>query len=480
MMAMNQSADLPLCVDCDGTLIKTDLLHEGLLLLVKQSPVSLLLLPLWLVRGKAYLKQRVAERVRFQWETLPYTTRVLDIIRLARQQGRTVVLATASPRLWAAAIASHVGGFDSVVATEGDRNLGGRLKAAYLSESYGERGFDYVGNGRSDVAVWSRARAAIVVSSSKSLIARAHAVSRVDEVVDVPSGGPLAYLKMIRLHQWAKNLLVFVPIAAAHRLGAAESLASAMLAFVAFSLCASAVYVMNDLLDLDSDRQHIRKARRPLAAGVIPVHHAAVIAPALVVASIMLGSALSPAFLIVLAAYFAMTMAYSLRLKRQVIVDVLLLAALYTMRVIAGAVATAVTPSFWLLACSMFLFLSLAVVKRYSELQVTLAQSKHAAAGRGYSVTDLPLLMALGVSAGMAAVLVLALYINDVDTRHLYPSTPWLWLVPPLILYWVCRVWMKTHRGEINDDPVVFALRDWQSLVTVALAGVCFMLASFP
>lgn len=478
MSAAPAPADVPLCVDCDGTLIKTDLLHEGLLLLVKQAPLSLLELPLWLLRGKAFVKQRVAEKVRFDWATLPYTPRVLELVREARAKRRIVVLATASPRAWGDAIAAHVGLFDRVVATDGEQNLSGPAKAASLADSYGVGGFDYIGNGRSDVAVWAQSRQAIVVSSSDSLLRAAREAAEVAEVVSVERAGPLAYIKMIRVHQWLKNLLVGVPLASAHLLGSGESVGLAVLAFFAFSLCASAVYLVNDLLDLDADRQHIRKRNRPLAAARIPVHYAALMAPVLLTASVAISLALPPAFLLVLTGYFAMTLAYSLRLKRQVVVDVILLAALYTTRIVAGAVAVGVTPSFWLLAFSMFLFLSLAIVKRYSEMRVTLEQSKQTAAGRGYAVGDLPVLLSLGVSAGMAAVLVLALYINDPDTRRLYPATVWLWFVPPLILYWVSRVWMKTHRGEIDDDPVVFAVRDWQSLLTVALAGVCFVLAA--
>ena len=473
-----ESLAVPLCVDCDGTLIRTDLLHEGLLLLVKQAPLALLLLPFWLLRGKAHFKQQVAARVAFRWDSLPYRPRVLELMQAARAEERPVVLATASPKAWADGIAAHVGSVSQVVATEDGHNLLGPAKAARLAALCGERRFDYAGNDGNDVAVWARARAAIVVSSSPALIARAGAVAEVQEVVPDERAGLLAYVKMIRVHQWLKNLLVFLPFIAAHRLGSADSLLRATLAFAAFCLCASAVYVINDLLDLDADRQHVRKRNRPLAAGRIPVAHAIVAAPLLLAGAVGLALLLPPALLLVLGTYFAMTMAYSLRLKRQVIVDVLLLAALYTMRLLAGAVATSVVPSFWLLAFSMFLFLSLALVKRYSELKATLAQNQHTAAGRGYSVTDLPVLMALGVSAGMAAVLVLALYINDPETRRLYPGTLWLWLVPTLMLYWVSRVWMKTHRDEIDDDPVVWAVRDWQSLLTVLLLGVCFVAAS--
>ncbi len=470
--------DVPLCIDCDGTLIRTDLLHEALILLVKQAPLSLLLLPVWLLRGKAHFKEQIARRVRFRWDTLPYTPRILELARAARAANRQVVLATASPRPWADGIAAHTAAFDDVVATEGARNLAGSAKGQELSERYGVRGYDYAGNGRADLPVWQSARRAIVVSPSASLAAAAGAITQVEEVVREDRATPLTYLRMIRVHQWLKNLLVFVPLVSAHRIGSGPDLLAAATAFLAFSLCASTVYVINDLLDLEADRQHLRKRHRPFASGIVPVHHGLLIAPVLLLGSVALALRVSPAFLGVLAAYFAMTLAYSLRLKRQVIVDVILLAALYTMRILAGAVATLVTPSFWLLAFSMFVFLSLAVVKRYSELQATLQQSKQSAAGRGYAVSDLPVLLSLGVSAGMAAVLVLALYINDPDTRRLYPETRWLWLVPPLMLYWVSRIWMKAHRGEVDDDPVVFAIRDWQSLVTVGLLAICFSMAT--
>ena len=288
----------------------------------------------------------------------------------------------------------------------------------------------------------------------------------------------LTFLKMIRVHQWLKNFLIFVPLLAAHRFTSIRSIGIAAVAFIGFSFCASSVYVLNDLLDLKSDRQHARKRNRPIAAGEVTVKQASIIAVLLLVAAAWLSFQVSTLFALTVGVYFVTTLAYSLRLKRQVIVDVMLLAALYTLRLLAGAVATTVAPSFWLLAFSMFLFLSLAMVKRYSEMLMTLSEDKQYAAGRGYSVQDLPVLLSLGVSAGMAAIVVLALYINDPSTNRLYPSTVWLWPIPPLMLYWVSRVWMKAHRGEMHDDPVVFAVGDWQSLVTVVLGGLCFAIAS--
>jgi 4-hydroxybenzoate polyprenyltransferase len=272
--------------------------------------------------------------------------------------------------------------------------------------------------------------------------------------------------------------LVLLPLLAAHRLTSAHSLAIAGLAFIAFSFCASSGYVLNDLLDVESDRQHVRKRHRPIAAGKISMAAAVAVGLLLFVAAAYLAVRVSWLFALTVAIYFVMTLAYSLRLKRQVIVDVMLLAALYTIRVLAGAVATMVVPSFWLLAFSMFFFLSLAMVKRYSEMLVTLAQDKHEAAGRGYSVDDLPVLLSLGVSTGVAAIVVLALYINDPATARLYPMTFGLWPIPPLMLYWISRVWMKAHRGEMHDDPVVFAMRDWQSLLTALVGALCFIAAA--
>lgn len=470
----------PLCIDCDGTLIHTDLLHESLLLLVKQAPWALFMLPVWLMRGKAHLKERIAERVHFNWATLPYCAEVLDAISVARSAGRKVVLATASPRAWAEGVATHLGVFDVVLATENMVNLSASNKASKLTALYGNKGFDYAGNAGADIPVWAASHAGLVVSSSAQLLAQATAVTQVIQVVPVPMAGLMTFLKGLRVHQWLKNFLVLVPLLAAHRVSGAQGFVQAGLAFLAFSFCASAVYVLNDLLDLESDRQHIRKRKRPFASGSIPVAQGIAMVPVLLAVAISLAWSLPPAFGVVLAIYFVVTLAYSLRLKRQVIVDVMLLAALYTMRIIAGAAATGIVPSFWLLAFSMFIFLSLAIVKRYSELWVTLQQQKQTAAGRGYAVSDLPVLASLGAGAGMAAVMVLALYINDPETARLYPARMWLWLVPPAILYWVSRVWLKTCRGEIDDDPVVFAVKDWQSLLIGVLLALCFVLAASP
>jgi 4-hydroxybenzoate polyprenyltransferase len=469
--------DVPLCVDCDGTLLRTDLLHEAVFLLLKREPWKVVLLPWWLLKGKAYLKDRLAQAVTFSWGTLPLNQDVVELVREAKASGRTVVLATASHRAQAQGLAHHLDLFDEVLASDAQVNRSGAHKGSELASRYGERGFDYVGNDRADLAVWSRARKGLVVSARKSLADAARQVTDVERVITPPRPGIRTYLRGLRIHQWLKNLLVFVPLLAAHAWDSAGSLQAALLAFLAFSLCASAVYVLNDLVDLEADRRHVRKRNRPFASGLIPIWQGSLMVPLLLAAAFGLASLLPAKFLLVQTLYFGLTLGYSLFLKRQVIVDVLMLAGLYTLRVIAGGAATDIIPSFWLLAFSMFIFLSLAVVKRYSELLTTLQQHKDQAAGRGYTVQDLPVLMSIGTGSGMVAVLVFALYINNPEITQIYGNPLWLWLIPPLLLYWVSRLWMKAHRGEVDDDPVVFAVRDWQSLLVVALSAALFLMA---
>ncbi|MBC2668127.1 UbiA family prenyltransferase [Novosphingobium piscinae] len=459
---------IPLCVDLDGTLVKTDLLHESALELAKTAPLALLRLPGWLARGKAVMKQRLSDHVDLAVAHLPYRQEVIAMITTARDEGREIVLATASDQRVAMAVANHLGLFDRILASDGVTNLSAEAKARQLVADYGEGGFDYVGNSADDLAVWRRARRAIIVSHDRRLHARLAEQS--GEIERLASAAPRwrDWMRSLRPHQWLKNLLIFVPLLAAHRAGDARLAGQAIVAFVAFCAAASSVYLVNDLVDLSSDRRHHSKRRRPFAAGSLPVSAGILMAPVALIVSLGLGFVLPPAFTAVLGFYLILTSIYSFWLKRQVLVDVMLLAGLYTLRIIAGAAATGVVPSFWLLAFSMFFFLSLAMVKRHQELHSASAETGMLA-GRGYMRSDLPVLMALGSASGLMAVMVLALYINSPIVISGYREPIWLWLVPPLMLYWTGRLWMKTQRGEIHDDPVVFALRDRQSLVLAAM-----------
>ncbi len=470
------AAPVPLCVDLDGTLVRTDTLHESLLTLAKRSPATLLALPAWLAKGKAGFKHLVAERVEIDGAALPYRPEVLELIAAARAEGRPVVLATAASASIAQAVADHLGLFDAVLSSDRAVNLSSRSKADLLVAHYGEGGFDYVGNDTVDLAVFARARKAFLISSWKGL--RRAAAGHPDiRFIDDSGSRPRAWIKALRVHQWLKNLLIFVPLAGAHELGNLPLLAAALIAFLSYSLCASSVYLLNDMLDLAADRAHRRKKSRPFASGVLPVKAGVVAVPALLALSIGLALLLPGRFLAVLGFYYLLTGLYSFWLKKQVIVDVMLLAGLYTLRIVAGSAATGIRPSFWLLAMSMFVFLGLAMVKRYSELRIAVASGK-ALAGRGYHADDLPVVLALGASSGMISVLILAMYTQaDIVPAH-YPAPEWLWLAPALMLYWTARLWLKTVRGEVDDDPVVFAAKDWQSLVVVGMMGVVFTLAT--
>ncbi|MDT7835873.1 UbiA family prenyltransferase [Aquabacterium sp. OR-4] len=471
---------LVLCVDCDGTLIHTDLLFESFLLLLKQNFWAALAVPFWLLmHGKAATKLRIAERVEIDASILPYSEPVLDYVRAERAKGRRTVLATASAQRYAQAIAEHLQVFDDVLATENAAtNLSGQRKAAALEQAYGARGFEYIGNSRDDLPVWQAAGSVAVANASAGTLAAARAIAKPVFEAATPYSGLRPAFKSLRLHQWLKNLLVFVPLLAAHRVAEGSLLMQAVMAFVAYGLCASSVYILNDLLDIEADRRHATKRLRPFAVGSLSIPTGVALKLVLLSAAFAIATQLPPMFMAALGLYYAVTLSYSIRLKAQVMVDVMLLSGLYTMRILAGAAATGIVPSFWLLAFSMFIFLSLALVKRYAEMLKTAKRNARTAAGRGYSTDDLVVLLALGAASGYTAVLVLALYVNSADVARMYARPYMLWLVVPAMAYWISRVWLKTHRGEMHDDPVVFAAKDWQSLVIVVLLALAAVLAA--
>lgn len=465
----------PLCVDLDGTLLRSDVLYESVLALLAHNPLYVFLLPFWLLKGKAALKRELATRVTLPPETLPYDERVLELLRTTSQRPR--VLCTASDSLLVEPIAAHLGLFEEVLSSDGERNLAGHRKAEALVSRFGNKGFDYVANGSVDLQVWKHSATAVVVNGSGSLAASAAKITEVTAVLPQPREGLKTWVKALRIHQWLKNLLVLVPLLTAHQFFDVDAIIQAAVAFLAFGLCASGVYVLNDLLDLTPDRIHPRKRLRPFAAGRLPILHGLVAAPALTLAGFALALACNWKFALVLVGYYVMTLSYSLKLKRIVMIDVVLLAALYTVRIIGGTVAIEAEMSFWLLAFSMFLFLSLALVKRYAELESALSSGKATAIGRGYSVEDLPLLQSMGTSAGYLAVLVFALYINSPASIELYGRPMLLWLLCPILLYWISRVWVVTHRGDMHDDPIVFAATDRTSQVVGMLCLLVLLVA---
>lgn len=463
----NKGSETPLFVDLDGTLVKSDLFIESLLAFIKRKPTACLLAIGWLLQGRGYIKSKVAEKVDINAQTLPYHEKFVDFLRNEDGRGRSLYLATASNERYANSVANYLGIFRGVLASNSEVNLKGGSKLAEIQKISGGKQFDYAGNAHADVKIWRHARQALLVNPGHGVERAARKVGNVGQVFDDRRRRIFAYIRALRLHQWLKNLLLFVPILTAHawRL---EVFVQACVAAVAFGLVASSVYLLNDMLDLDSDRVHPQKCTRPFAAGTVPLLHGILLIAVLVVSGFALGAGLSSTFVAVLALYFGLTTAYSVRLKQYAVIDIMVLATLYTLRVIAGAVAIDVVMSFWLLAFSMFLFMSLALVKRCSELVSLMQVGTLRAGGRDYAASDLAHLTVMGTASGYLSVLVLALFINSQDITVRYSNPQALWLLCPLMLYWISRVWLKTGRGEMRDDPVVFALVDRGSRYVVA------------
>lgn len=466
---------VPLVVDLDGTFCRTDTLHEALLSLVSEKPSILLRLPGWLRNGRADFKARVADEQIIEPDALPLNEAVLELVQEAQSNGRATALVSAADHRQVTAVAAATGLFSEAYGSAEGRNLKGAEKARFLTERYGDKGFDYIGDSSADLDVWPNARTAITVEASARLRKAAEAINSDVRHIERDDHLGKSMLKALRPHQWSKNTLLFLPMLAAHDF---SSLVQVIMGFVAFCLTASAVYVLNDLMDLSDDRAHPRKRKRPFASGSLSASTGLAMAAGLLVVALILGLLTgNPAFLGVLALYLASTFAYSLWLKRKLLVDVLMLAALYTIRIIAGAAAASVVLSPWMAGFSMFLFLALAAVKRQAELtdqHKTGRENK----GRAYRVEDLPILRGTALSSGHAAVLVLALYISSDTVQSLYSRPEALWLIAPLMLYWLLRMIMKTHRGEMTDDPIVFAATDKISLVVVAMCAVIALLAS--
>lgn len=467
----------PLCVDLDGTLVSTDTLWESVLSLFRRRPWLLLLAPFWLLGGRASFKRQIAMRTVLDPAALPYREDLLSALRRLKQSGRKLVLATAADREIAERVAQHLGLFDEVFSSDGRANLRAAVKCERLARTYAASGFDYVGDSHADLSVFERATRGFLVASTGRLAALARSKGNVTVVSSRPSLVRALY-KELRVHQWAKNGLVVLPVMLAPSLPHLATLGRALLAALAFSLCASAGYVWNDLLDIEADRAHHTKRNRPFASGALPV----AFGPPLFVVLVCMGFGLSAFFLpvrfsLMLVLYFAGSLGYSLYLKRVLIVDVIVLAALYTHRILAGGIATNIPISSWLMGFSLFFFLSLAFAKRYVEL--ALHQGEGKIKNRDYYKVDLQMIGAMGPASGFLAALVFSLYVEMGSHRGAYVEPMVLWLAVPVLLYWVTRVWILTGRGQMQDDPVKFALKDRTSLFCGCLFGLVAVLARF-
>ncbi|WP_417259570.1 UbiA family prenyltransferase [Celeribacter sp.] len=451
-----------LAVDLDGTLLKSDMLHETFWNVASRDWSAALRTIGQLKTGKAALKRELAERASVDVAKLPYNAEVLDYIAAWRETGGQVALVTATDQSSADQIATHLGVFDAVFGSDGDRNLKGATKAEFLVERYGEQGFVYIGDHEADLVVWPHAAKAVTVNASETLRGKVARLGVEVDHIGTAERDLKPYAKALRPHQWLKNILVFIPLLLAHQLDA-TSLLRALTAFVAFSLTASSVYVLNDLLDLNADRAHARKCKRPFAAGTVPIGKGTVMAGGLLGIGAVLSAALGATFFFVMLSYYVMTTAYSLFFKRRAVIDVSVLAGLYTLRIVAGGVAVGVSLSMWLLAFSVFFFFALAAVKRQAELVDNIKAGKVQPEGRGYRNDDVEIISQMALGTGYVSILVLALYMNSPEVVLLYSNPPALWGICLILLFWISRIVLLTHRGEMHDDPIVFAVRDYIS-----------------
>jgi 4-hydroxybenzoate polyprenyltransferase/phosphoserine phosphatase len=467
---------LPLCVDLDGTLILTDALIEGITATVRDGKIPALLGAL-LAGNRAVLKERISEITALDVSLLPYNEELLGFLRKQREAGRRIVLATAADQHIANAIAAHLGIFDEVIASDGATNLKGSAKAEALIARFGKQGFVYAGNDENDLPVWQAARATIIVNASKPVREKARQLGPVEAEFEARPPLWSSALRAMRPHQWVKNTLVVVPMIAAHALLSVADWGNAIILFLAFCATASAIYLLNDLADIEADRQHPRKRNRPIASGALPIPVAVALMSVLLAIGLTLASITGA--LPLMAIYAAASLAYSFGLKELPLVDVFMLAGLYTIRVLAGGVATGHRASLWLLAFSGFLFLSLALIKRCEEMiAVARSEGERTAARRGYSPDDLPMLQMFGTASAFAATVVLAMFVASDDAFSTYASPEFLWGIVPLILFWQCRLWLSTSRGFMHDDPILYAVRDWVSWV-VAVAVLALLSISF-
>lgn len=471
-----KSTDRPIYVDLDGTLLRTDLLWESLFQALRRKPEVILALFGWLLNGIAYTKARLAEAADIDVTSLPYRSEVVDRLKDEKALGRRLVLATGSTDSLAQAVAGHLGLFDAVLASDEATNLTSERKLARIRAEADANGFDYYGNSHHDICLFGAAVEATVVAPDRA--ASQWQAQSGAERIEAADSQVKAALHAMRPHQWIKNTLVFVPAILDHEIFHGAVLLSAFLAFLAFSLAASAIYILNDLMDLEADRKHSSKYKRPFASGRLSVPAGLLLALGLVATAFALAAFLPIEFAGVLMLYLFITTAYSMAVKRMLLLDVFVLAGLYTIRVLAGGVAASIEYSFWLLAFSVFFFLSLALVKRFTELQQVGETASRAVTGRGYRHVDLEAISQAGMTSGFAAVLVLALYIQSPAIEQAYSFPELIWLLCPLILYIIMRIWILARRNEMHEDPIVFILRDWRSQLMIGCGALLFLIAA--
>lgn len=470
----------PLCVDLDGTLVNTDTLWESYLLLLKQNPLLALFALTKIFHGKAFFKDYLANKTELDVTTLPYNQPLLKWLKHEKQTGRCLILVTASNQRIAERVAKHIELFDDVIGSDVSNSMQASNKHELLIQKFGDKQFDYAGNHKKDLTVWQHSQQSIVVNASAKVTTQAQQLGNVEKIFKPQRLNLKTFLKTIRVHQYVKNLLLFVPFLLGFSAYDLQHFFDCVLGFLAFSALASSVYVLNDLLDLKADRLHPRKQLRGFAAGLLSIPTGFLLIIGFLTLSITLMTQLSWSFALVLIVYYVLTISYSFFLKQKILVDAIVLAGLYTLRVIAGMKIIGSGYYEWIIMFSMFIFLSLAFLKRYTELNVLLSDKRMYSSGRGYHVKNVEVVRTFGITSGYIAALIVALYLNSNKAVTTYHHPQFLWLISVVIVYWISRLWILASEGKVHDDPVVFAIKDKVSYLLVVAVAILVGLAVLP
>lgn len=475
---MAEPEKLPVLVmDMDGTLLRSDTTHELLILCIRWAtlmfPVILLQLIVDRARAKRWLAENFGEHL--DAASLPYDEAALDLVRTHRERGGSTWLVSGSDHILVERIALHLGCFDRYQGSHPGTNLTSARKAQFLTRELSEH-FLYAGNSRHDFAVWQKSGAGFTFrapAKARHLVSDKGLPVELQEIVP-PANGIKPLLKALRLHQWAKNLLIFVtPVLLLAQLETIDVL-NLIAAFVCFGLMASGTYLLNDLFDIQDDRKHSTKRLRQIAAGQLSVPNAFAAFLVLTLGSLACGFAISAGFGFTLLTYAVVTVAYSFRLKRLPVVDVFILAGLFTIRVWAGGIVVGAYTSVWFTMFVALVFLSLALTKRYAEIQKS---SSALISGRGYRAGDAAFVLAFGTATGTAAVLALAIY-GLLAPNRLLDNAALILIMAGILAAWFMRIWLIAVRGELQDDPVLFAIKDKTSLVSLGIIALCFLIES--
>ena len=466
---------LPICVDLDGTLVATDTLYESFLALLAYKPLTLFDCLGWISKGKAVFKSKLSNAQKIDIENLPWNESLLDWLKLRKAAGHKIVLATAADQSIALAAQKHLGIFDQVFCSDGSSNLKGKCKGQALVHEFGERGFIYVGDSKVDLPVWRDAAGAVVVEVKDRLRKKVEACSPLLASFQSSENLNEGSFVLLRPKQWIKNLLVFVPIIASGQWWDLKGWLTTAGVFFAFSLVASGTYIINDLLDIQADRHHFKKKKRPIASGKISIPRSLCILFLTVASGFLIGWQLE--VFPVIFAYVLVTLCYSLFLKAKFLLDVFALAFLYLIRIYAGADVADHSVSIWLFSFGMFVFLGLAMMKRVAELMKS--EGSRSLRRRGYKIIDVNILTIAGICSAFASALILFMYFRFNETSSVFKGQQTLFLSVPVILYWQLRCWRAVEVGVLDNDPIAFATSDKPSRIILGILLIIIICARF-